>query len=139
MSGEDASEWMEAYRKEYQGFKDRDAVKMVIPPHGAKVLGSTTSVDYKAEQVVLQKRKVRLCAREDQQIYCVNDSYSSVLEATEVRLITAIAAEHGCNIYKTDSMQAFLYGDLDEDEPIFIKPPNRLFEPAPEGHVLQLL
>ena len=51
---------MEAFWKEYQGFKDRDSVKMVIPPRGAKVLGSTTRVDYKVEQGVLQKRKVRL-------------------------------------------------------------------------------
>ena len=43
MSSEDASEWMEAYRKEYQGFKDRYAVRMVIPPRGAKVLGSSPS------------------------------------------------------------------------------------------------
>ena len=69
VSIEDASEWMEAYRKECHGFKDRDAVKMVIPPRGAKVLGSTTCVDYKVEQGVLLKRIVRLCARGDQQVY----------------------------------------------------------------------
>ena len=51
----------------------------------------------------------------------------------------AIAAEHGCNIYKTDTKQAFLYGDLEEDEPIYIKPPDQWFEQVPEGHVLQLL
>ena len=32
MSHEDAAEWMEAYRKEYQGFIDRDAIRIVIPP-----------------------------------------------------------------------------------------------------------
>ena len=53
--------------------------------------------------------------------------------------MTAITAEHGCNIYKTDTKQAFLYGDLEEDEPIYIKPPDGWFEPVPEGHVLQLL
>ena len=45
MSREDAAEWMEAYRKEYQGFKDRDAVWIVIIPQGAKVLRSTTRSD----------------------------------------------------------------------------------------------
>ena len=109
---------MEAYRKEYQGFKDRDAVRMVILPRGAKVLGSTTRVDYEVEHGVLQKRKVRFCARGDQQVYGVDDSYTPVLKATEVRLMTAIATEHGCNIYKTEIRQAFFYGDLKEDEPI---------------------
>ena len=89
---------MEAYRKEYQGFKDRDAVTMVILPRRANVLGST-----------------------------------------EVRLMTAIAADCGCNIYKTDTEQAFLYGDLEEDEPIYFKPPDWWFEPVPERHVLQSL
>ena len=63
MSRKDAPEWMEAYRKKFQGFKDRDSVGMVIPPRGAKVLGSTTRVDYKVEQGVLQKRKY-VCAHE---------------------------------------------------------------------------
>ena len=57
----------------------------------------------------------------------------------EVRLMTVIAAEHWCNIYKTDTKQAFLYDDLEDDEPIFITPPDWWLEPIQEGHVLQLL
>ena len=53
--------------------------------------------------------------------------------------MAAIAAEHGCNIYKTDTKQAFLYSNLEEDENIYIKPPDWWFEPVPEEHVLQLL
>ena len=98
-----------AYLKEYQGFKDRDAVRIVVQPLGAKILGSTTSTEYKTDQGVLQKSKVRLCARGDQQVYEVNDTYSPVLKAPEVRPLTAIAAQHGYNIYKTDTKQAFLY------------------------------
>ena len=72
---------------------------------------------------MLEKRQVRFCARGDQQVYGVDDSYSPLLKAKEVGLMTAIAAEHGSNIYKTDTKQAFLYGDLEEDELIYIKPP----------------
>ena len=66
---------------------------------------------------------------------------SLVLKATEVRLTTAIAGQHGCtsNIYKTDTKQAILYGDLEDDEPIYITPPDWWLEPVPEGHVLQML
>ena len=42
LNREDAAEWVEAYRKEFQGFKKWDAVKAVILPLGAKFLGSTT-------------------------------------------------------------------------------------------------
>ena len=55
MSRKDAAEWMETYWKEYQGLKDRDAVRVVIPPQGTKVLGSTTRIDYEVKQGVLQK------------------------------------------------------------------------------------
>ena len=64
---------MEAYRTEYQGFNFRDAVRMVLPPRGAKpeVLGSTTRVDYKVEQGVLQKRN-----------FCVHEGISKVMVLT---------------------------------------------------------
>ena len=72
---------------------------------------------------MLQKRKLHLCALGDQQVYSVDNSYSPVLrlQNPEVRFMMAIAAEHCCNIYKTDTKQAYLYGDLEEDEPIYIK------------------
>ena len=76
MSLKDTAKGMEAYRKEYQEFKERDAARVVIPPRGAKVLGSTTRTNHKVEQGVLQKRKVRLCARGDQQAYGIDDTYS---------------------------------------------------------------
>ena len=87
---------MEAHRKEYHGFKDWNAVRIGIPPRGEMVIVSTTRTvtEYKVEQGVLQKRKERLCALGDQQAYGINDSYSSVLTETEIRLLTAIAAEH---------------------------------------------
>ena len=54
MSRPDAAEWIEAYLKEYQGFKDREAVRIVVPPPGDKILGSTTWAEYKTDQGVIQ-------------------------------------------------------------------------------------
>ena len=51
----------------------------------------------------------------------IDDTYSLVLKATEVRLMTAIPAENLC---KSDTKQAFLYGDLEDDKPIYITPPD---------------
>ena len=61
--------------------QDTDSVRVVIPPLGAKFLGSATSTDYRIEQGLLQKRKVRVllvCARGDQQAAEINDAYSLV-------------------------------------------------------------
>ena len=83
--------------------------------------------------------KSSICARGDQQAYGIDGPYSPVLKVTEVRLMTAIAPEHRCNISKADTKQVFLYGDLKDDEPIYITPPDSWLEPIPEGHVVQLL
>ena len=41
-------------------------------------------------------------------------------------------------LLKTDTRQAFLYGDMG-DEKVYIRPPDWWPEPVPEGHVLMLL
>ena len=47
---------------DHQGFKDRDAVRKVIPPRGAKVLGFTTSTDYKVE-CTSETKSMLMCTR----------------------------------------------------------------------------
>jgi hypothetical protein len=57
-------------------------------------------------------------------------------------MLAALAAEQSCPLLKTDMLQAFLYGDMGEDENIvkvYIRPPDKWPEPIPEGHVLLLL
>ena len=69
-----------------------------------------------------------------------SDLYAPTLKAPEARLLAAIAAEHGCPLLKTDSTrQAFLYGEMEEDEKIYIRPPNWWQEPISDGHVLLLI
>jgi hypothetical protein len=52
-------------------------------------------------------------------------------------LIAAIAAQHGCDLYSTDTKQAFLYGDMLEE--VYVKPPDWWFDPVLEGHVFKLM
>jgi hypothetical protein len=142
MSRPDAQEWAEAHKKEYKRFKDRNAFATVPLPKGTKALGTTTQRDYKVDNGVFIKRKVRMCVRGDQQQdgidYVAADLCSPTLKATKTRLLTAIAAEHGCKIYKTDTSQAFLYGDMADDK-VHIRPPDWWPEETPESRLLQLL
>ncbi len=55
------------------------------------------------------------------------------------RLLAAIAVEYGCPLLKTDTRQAFLYGEMEEGEKVYIRPPDWWPEPTLEGHVLLLL
>jgi hypothetical protein len=50
----------------------------------------------------------------------------------------AIAAANGHKIYKTDTKQAFLYGNMGEDS-VYLHPSDWWPEPNPEGHVLLLV
>ena len=67
MARPDREQWAKAYQKEYQGFKDRNVLKVVELPQGAKVLGTTTRLEYKINNGVFEKYKVLMCVRGDQQ------------------------------------------------------------------------
>jgi hypothetical protein len=86
------------------------------------------------------KCKVHLCARGDQLILEVSfresDLYSPVLKgvkAADARLLLALAAAGGAKVIKTDTKQAYLYGDMGDDV-VYILPPDWWHEPIPEGH-----
>ena len=140
MLREDCQEWAAALDKEYMGFKHRGVFELVPLQKGMKLMGMTTRWEYKVTNGVFEKRKVRLCAMGNQQIAGVHfnesDLYAPVLKAHEVRLLVAIAAQHGATIYKYDTSQAFLYGDVDED--LYARAPDWWPEPIPEGYCLQL-
>ncbi len=59
-----------------------------------------------------------MCVRGDQQIAGVSletDLYAPVLKAAEARLLLALAAANGDKVIKTDTKQAYLYGDMGND------------------------
>ncbi len=63
MSRPDNQEWAQAYMDEYLGFKERQVFATVPLPKGGKVLSTTTLLDYKIDNGMLTKRKVRMCVR----------------------------------------------------------------------------
>jgi hypothetical protein len=138
MSRVDKQELATAYDKEYQGFFERQAFKVIPAPPGVKIHDTLTRPEYKEDNGTFLKRKVRLCARGDQQVEGVSfnssDLYAPTLKSTEARLLAAIAVEHSCPILKTDTRQ--VYGKMEEDEQVRIRPPDWWPEPIPEGHVL---
>ena len=77
MSREDKQDWAEAYDKEYRGFMERKAFKVVRPEKGIKVHDTLTRLEYKEDNGTFLKRKVRLCARGDQQVE--GESFTSLI------------------------------------------------------------
>ncbi len=125
---------------EEKTYKIRGFAK-VRPLKRAKILGTTTCLDYKIDNSVLDKQKVHMCVLGNYQLedsVTASDLYSSALKAPEAGLLAAIAAEYGCQLLKTDTKQAFLYGDMGDGK-VYIWQPDWWPEPIPEGHVLFLL
>ena len=58
------------------------------------------------------------------------------MKASEVRFAFDIADEANLNVFKTDTKQAFLNGDIGK-EVIYIRPPDWWPEQVPEGYALQ--
>ncbi len=92
MSRKDRQDWAEALNKEYLGFKNCNALAIVKPPKGAKILGTLNLREYKEDNGTLVKYKVRMVVRGDQPVegesFTSSDRYAPVPEA---RLILAIA------------------------------------------------
>ena len=68
MSRKDRQEWAEALNKEYWGFKDRNALAIVKPPTGARILGTLTRWEYNEDNGTLVNYKVRMVVRGDQRV-----------------------------------------------------------------------
>jgi hypothetical protein len=135
-------QWAAAYQKEYRGSLVREVLKVVKIRKGARAfkLGTTTCLEFKVNNDALEKWKVRMCVRGDQQRekvgFNTSGLYSPVLKAPGARLLTAIAAEHGCPLLRT--RQAFLYEDMGDDK-VYLHPLDWWPEPIPVGHVLRVL
>jgi len=73
----------------------------------------------------IEKYKARLVARGFTQIYGVDyfDTYSLVAQLTTIRYILAMATRHDWNINTFDFNGAYLNGELEEGEEIYMKQP----------------
>ena len=98
----------------------------VQQPQSKNVVGSKWlyRIKRKADSSI-EKYKARLVARGFTQIYGVDyfDTYSLVAQLTTIRYILAMATRHDWNINTFDFNGAYLNGELEEGEEIYMKQP----------------
>lgn len=108
-------------------------------PRGAKKIGVKwifkTKRDEKGE---VSKYKARLVVRGYTQEYGVDytEVFAPVARMETIRLVVAIAADHGWTIYQLDVKSAFLHGELTKD--VFVEQPQGFEKKGEEGKVYKL-
>ncbi|GJS30973.1 copia-type polyprotein [Tanacetum coccineum] len=100
--------------------------ELTILPAGTKPIGVKwvfkTKLNEKGE---VEKHKARLVAKGYAQQYGVDytEVFAPVARLDTIRLILALAAHHGWDVFQLDVKSAFLQGELKEE--VFVQPTHR--------------
>jgi hypothetical protein len=139
-SREDWPMWKTAMDIEIDTLLKANTWTPVQRPEDKNIVGSkwVFRIKYKADGSI-DKYKARLVARGFTQIYGVDyyDTYSPVARISSLRAVLAIAAHNDWEIESFDFNGAYLNGELDEDEEIYMQPPPG-YDFEYEGEVLKL-
>mmetsp|Transcript_18204 Transcript_18204/g.36791 ORF Transcript_18204/g.36791 Transcript_18204/m.36791 type:complete len:116 (-) Transcript_18204:628-975(-) len=103
----------------------------VVPrPKGRKVVSSKIVFTLKMRYGRVDRKKARICARGFSQVYGKDytDSFAAMAHPSAIRLILALAAQHGWYLNSTDIKVAFLAAELHEE--IYMEPPEGFEEPS---------
>jgi hypothetical protein len=100
--------------------------RMVPRPLGKNIVGSkwVFRIKHKADGSI-DKHKACLVARGFTQVYGLDyfNTYSPVVRLTSICLILAIAARYDWDIESFDFVGAYLNGELDDNEEIYMQSP----------------
>ena len=123
--------------KEIHALKTNQTWEFVDLPKGKKVIGSkwVYKIKFKADGS-LERCKARLVAKGYNQKYGIDyeETFTPVVKMTTTRCLLAITASHKRIIHQLDINNAFLHGDLHEEE--YMRMPEGI--PNPKNQVCLL-
>jgi hypothetical protein len=125
-SRSDWPQWQEAMDRELATLEGAQTWELVSRPPGKNVVGSKWVFRIKRNaEGKIQKYKARLVARGFTQVFGQDyyDTFSLVARLASFRAILALAARFDWEIDMFDFIGAYLNGELDEDEEIYMQPP----------------
>ena len=138
MEGNNAIEWKEAVRTEFQSLLDYDTFDKVDRPKDKKVIRTHLIFKIKRDEKDNLKYKVRLVARGDTQIEGENffEVFSPTLRSESIRRLVAFAVQTGGKIHHLDVQTAFLNAPLEED--VYLEIPEGFEDFGSRTKVLKL-
>lgn len=136
-------QWFDSMRDELNVLEQRQTWSYVYPPKDVNIIG--TRFVYKTKEALGQKTKLKSrlvvqgYAQKEGFDYYANDLFAPVARLSSLRAILAWAATNDFEIDQIDIKSAYLYGELNKDEEIFIKPPpGNLLPNIKPGQILKL-
>ena len=103
---------------ELDGHKTTGTYEAATPPRGRKPVGAKWAFSYKTNKDgLIEKTKARLVAKGFGQVQDVDDfqTFASTPSSESVKILAAVANEHGLNIFRLDIAQAFVRGKLEAE------------------------
>lgn len=139
LSGSYAKEWMDAMTTEFKSLISNNVWKLKKCPADRAPIGCrrVLKIKYNADGS-LERRKARLVAKGYAQQPGIDfkETFAPVARFSSIRIIVALAAEFGLDLFHLDITMAYTYGDLNED--IFMDQAEFFVEPGQEEYVYHL-
>lgn len=135
--------WFNSMQEEIAILEQRKTWSYVTPPPNANIIGTRFVYKTKEEHGQKKRLKSRLVvqgyAQKEGIDYYANDLFAPVAKLSSMRSILSWAATNDYEIIQLDIKSAYLYGELNSDEEIYIRPPpGNLLPNLKPGQVLQL-
>ena len=136
-------DWFASMREEVKTLEQRNTWSYVFPPPNANIIGTRFVYKTKEEHGQKKRMKSRLVvqgfAQKEGFDYYSNDLFAPVARLSSMRTILAWAATNDFEITQIDVKSAYLYGNLNQDEEIYVRPPpGNLLPNLRPGQVLKL-
>ncbi|KAJ9511133.1 hypothetical protein QJQ45_013172 [Haematococcus lacustris] len=131
LSGPQADMWLQAMHAELASLHENQTWCLVDKPAGARVLPTKWVLKIKRDAAgAIEKIKARLVAKGYMQVSGVDvgDVYAPVSKHTTLRTLLAKAAAEDMEVHQVDVDAAFLNGQLEPNEIIYVQQPEGFVE-----------
>ena len=122
----DRLQWEEVMKEELEKLIRRSTWRIVPKPEGVNIVGSKWVFRLKKDvNGNVTSHRARLVAQGFTQVHGIDfdDNFAPIARMVSIRTVLALAARHDWEIHQVDVKSAYLYGELNEDEVIYMKPP----------------
>ena len=142
MGRPDHPKWKKAIQEELKNLQEAGTWIIVERPEGRNIVKNKWVFRIKKDAAgKIERYKARLVAKGFTQVFGVDyyDTWAPVAKLGSIRFLLATAAQHGWPIDMFDFHSAFLNGELDSDEEVFMEQPQGYEELDKKRYVCKLL